>query len=248
MILEEENNKTITVCITSFNRFDLLKQAIDSLLKLNTYHIDRVAIIEDSTNIDIKNKIINTYGDKIDLIFNENNLGQPASIDKIYHTVKTKYIFHTEDDYLYVSNPNFIKDAIDILEERPAINQVWVRNLDDFLRRGNNDTMRQFEEHMHQTSTLVHYRMLKANHGGWCGFSFMPAVKRTEDYHRIFPNGYSGCVQSGHFGARAEGEINDHARVNEYRGAILVNGACNDNGFKASTYRGKPITGSFKGD
>lgn len=67
--------KTFTLCITSFNRFDLLKQTVDSFLATNNYPIERIIIIEDSARQDMKNKIENYFGDKIDFIFNEQNIG-----------------------------------------------------------------------------------------------------------------------------------------------------------------------------
>lgn len=239
------SDKKVTIVITSFNRFDLLTKTIDSILSLNTYPIERFVVIEDSANLDMKNKILDTYKDKIELIFNDVNIGQTKSIDKVYRTVTTEYIFHTEDDYYYIGNPNFIKDSIDILEERKDVHQIWLRNLADFRACGNEDTMTQFENDILHTATDVLYRMLLADKNGWCGFSFMPAVKRTADYHGIFPNGYDACVTPPHYGSRAEGEVNTHAKNNGWRGAILVNGACDSTGHALSTYRTPAQGGTY---
>ena len=68
----------VTVCITSFNRFELLCKTLDSFFKYNTYPIERVIVIEDSGLIEMKNKIIDRYGEKIFLIFNNENIGLNA--------------------------------------------------------------------------------------------------------------------------------------------------------------------------
>ena len=236
-------NKTVTVCITSYERFDLLKQTIDSFMSLNTYAIERFIVAEDSARPEMRDRISEEYGDTIDLIYNEVNLGQPRSIDKAFKTITTDYIFHTEDDYLYSGNADFIQDSICILEERSDVHQVWLRHLEDYLVShgpaalyGEEGT-RFFEDEVLFTSTQVPYRMLRLPHwGSWCGFSWNPGLRRTSDYHKFFPDGYAVHVQPGDVGYQAEFRCNVHAMVNGYRAAFLVNGACNNMGNEASTF------------
>lgn len=231
------SDNKVTVVITSYNRFDFLKQTIDSFLLLNSFPIERFVVIEDSVNLEMKSKIEETYGDKVELIFNEVNLGQPASIDKAYKTVTTKYIFHSEDDYFYTGNSNFIQNSIDILEERKDVYQIWMRHLDNYAVSHGPEGVKQFEDAVHRTSTNVAYRMLKLPHcGNWCGFSWNPGLRRTEDYNRLFPNGYAAHVTHER-GAHAEYNCNVHAMANGYRAALLVNGACNNMGQDFSTFK-----------
>ena len=84
----------ITVCITSCNRFDLLKTTIDSFLKLNTYPISRYIINEDSGNVEVLEKIRKHYGHLIEIHYNDHNQGLLQSVDKLYKLVETPYIFH----------------------------------------------------------------------------------------------------------------------------------------------------------
>ena len=105
----------ITVCITSYNRIALLKQTINSLLELNTFPLEKIIVIEDSAKEEMRSAILSEFSDKIELIFNDVNLGQAKSIDKMYKTVKTEYILHVEEDYLFKGNANFIQNSIDIL-------------------------------------------------------------------------------------------------------------------------------------
>ncbi len=231
-------DKKVTVIITSYNRFDLLKKTIDSFLALNNYPIERFVVIEDSTKPEMKQKITDTFGDKVELIFNDVNLGQPKSIDKAYKTVTTEYIFHSEDDYQYIGNPNFIKDSMDILEERKDVHQIWLRHLENYFVSHGAEGAKQFELDILLTSTNVPYRMLKLPHcGNWCGFSWNPGLRRTGDYNRLFPNGYAHHVGAGETGSLAEYRSNAHAMENGYRAAFLVNGACNNMGQNVSTYK-----------
>lgn len=228
--------KTVTVCITSFNRFELLQQTIDSFRKLNKFPIERFLVIDDSQNKDMHQKLKDTYSDgSIEFMFNEQNIGQIKSIDKMYATVNTDYIFHSEDDYQYIGNQNFIQDSMDILEENEWINQIWMRHLQNYVISHGENGLKRFESEVLTTSTGVKYRMVKDNNG-WCGFSFNPGLRRVSDYKKLFPNGYMEHIKEGH-GVLSEFACSKHAAKNGYRAALLVNGACNNMGQHVSTYK-----------
>lgn len=232
------DDKKVTVCITSYNRFNLLKQTIDSFCNLNTHPIERIVVIEDSTNLEIKNKILQEYGNKIDLIFNEQRIGQAPSIDKMYNTVTTQYIFHSEDDYLYSGNPNFIKESIEILEERADLHQVWIKHFSDFTGA----SCLQFEDDVLKTTSNIEYKLLKGNFDSWCGFSWFPGLRRISDYHKMFPNGYGHFIGPESFvsGVQTEYRCNNHARPQGYRAAYLFNGTAGSHkgvGSALATYK-----------
>jgi len=207
---------TVTVCLASCNRFDLLEKTLDSFFSLNTYPINEFLITEDSTNADMKDKILNKYGNKIKLIFNEVNLGPYKTFDNMYQQATSKFIFHCEDDWLFESNPNFMKDSIDILNERDNVHQVWIRKT---------DVDAWLEKQSLMTSTKVLYKMVKSPHlGDWCGFSGNPGLRRKADYDRIFPNGYSEFKVPGFVGL-TEHNCNLHAAKHGWRAASLTNAA-----------------------
>lgn len=228
------SDKKVTLCITSFDRFDLLKQTIDTFTALNTYPLERIVVIEDSTSLAMKENIIREYGDKVDLIFNEQRIGQAPSLDKMYNTVTTQYIFHTEDDYFYSGNANFVKDSVEILEERPDIHQIWIKHMSDFVGESRN----QFEDEVLKTSSGVEYRLVKLS--DWCGFSWYPGLRRTADYHKMFPNGYGHFITPEYLvsGVQTEHQCNKHAYAQGYRGAYLVNTAGSHTGINGrQTYK-----------
>ena len=100
----------VTVVITSCNRIDLLKKTIESFLDYNTYPIHEFIIVEDSGIKSVNSDLIKTYPD-FNWINSGVNEGQILSIDKAYSRVKTKYIFHLEDDWETYKD-GFIKDSI----------------------------------------------------------------------------------------------------------------------------------------
>lgn len=210
-----DNDKKITVCLASCNRFDLLQQTLDTFFSLNSFPIERFLITEDSTNQEMKGKILNRYGSKIELIFNDINLGAFKTFDNMYSMVDTQYIFHCEDDWRFESNPNFMKHSMDILEEQPNAHQVWIRK---DIEQSWIETKSQF------TSTNVEYKMVKNPHlGSWCGFSGNPSLKRKSDYLKMFPNGYSEFIIPNVFSGITELNCNNHAAQQGYRAAQLVN-------------------------
>lgn len=228
---------SVSLCITSYNRFHFLVQTVNSFLALNSYPLEKIVIIEDSTNLIMREQILSTWGDKIELIFNDIRLGQPASIDKAYQTITSKYIFHSEDDYLYEGNTNFIKDSIDILEERSDVHQIWCRHRDD-LSNYLGDLNSILESNTLYTSTNIPYQLLFPRIGGdWCGFSWNPGLRRLSDYQTMFPNGLADCVMPGDVSSLAEARCDHHAREQGYRAAYLINACCRDKGRAQSTFK-----------
>lgn len=214
----------ITVCITSCNRFDLLKTTIDSFLKLNTYPISKYFLNEDSGNPEMVEKIKSQYGDLIEIIFNGVNQGLLQSVDNLYQLVETEYIMHIEDDWLFQGNPNFIAESLTILQENPNIHQVWIRHgiPDSWLEQPKNKI----------------YRMVKNCHfGDWCGFSFNPGLRRKSDYLKMFPNGFNVHNLHGSNSVLSEHDCNMVASAQGYRAAILNKPACRHIGDGKSTYK-----------
>lgn len=229
----------ITVVITSYNRWTFLQQTLDSLLSMDQTFIDRYVVIEDSTNIEMKHNIISKYGNKVDLIFNEVRIGQAPSIDKAYKTVKTEYIFHSEDDYLFQGNPKFIQQSKEILDERKDLNQVFCRYWIDYADNGGYE---QFENQELHTSIGIPYKLCNKL-CGWCGFSWNAGLRRTADWLNMFPNGFAQFTgpESFRSGVPTECRCNVHAMKQGYHGCILLNGGAwnkGKNDASICTYKG----------
>jgi len=116
----------VTAVFTSFNRLDLLKVTIDTFNKMNTYPLKEVIIIDDSALPSVHKQLKRDYPD-YKLILNETNIGLLPSIDKAFAEVTTPFVFHSEDDFIYIK-PGFIEPSIKILESNSWIMQVWLSN------------------------------------------------------------------------------------------------------------------------
>lgn len=104
----------VTLVITSCGRSDLLEKTVESFFKYNTYPLKRTLIIEDGDIEDFSNIERHIVGD-YEIIKNETNIGQFPSIDKVYSMVDTKYLFHCEDDWEFLSE-GFIEASLDIFD------------------------------------------------------------------------------------------------------------------------------------
>jgi len=118
----------VTLVITSCGRMDLLDKTISSLQATDWNDFAFKILIEDSGDKEIWNYLDKTYINTFDLIIkNEKNLGKHASIDTAYSHVKTKYIFHCEDDWWFF-RPGYVKDSLRILERYAWVSMVSLRS------------------------------------------------------------------------------------------------------------------------
>jgi GT2 family glycosyltransferase len=162
----------VTVCITSFNRFDLLKQTLNSFLKFNTYDIKTFLIVEDSTNKQCCQKIKRHFP-FIQIIENNITQGQIKSIDILYENVTTEYIFHCEDDWLFTKS-GFIEKSMIILNECPDIFQVWIRD--------RSDHMHPFTSEKFLVKNIEFRELTPMWKDVYSGFTFNPSLRRLRDY------------------------------------------------------------------
>lgn len=220
----------VTVCLTSCNRFHLLQRTLDSFFRINSYPIEKFIITEDSGNVEMRDKILSKYGDKIQLIFNESNLGLFKSIDNMYAQVETDYIFHCEDDWEFYGNTAFMQESIDILEDRKDIHQVWLRPI--------NSIASWVEDCVYRTHKGFDFKMMKADHcGNWNGFSLNSSCRRMSDYKLMFPNGMYEFILPGQSIVHSEHNCMLNTKKFNYRAAILLKDACDHIGQGQSTYK-----------
>jgi hypothetical protein len=177
--------KEVTVVLTACNRADLLEKTLDSFFKMNTYPLKRFIIIDDGMNFGCNDFVKEKYDFPIELIYNDPKLFQIKSIDYAYSLVDTEYIFHMEEDWLFLK-PNFIENSIEILEQDDNIVQVWLRGLDD-------PTLKHpYSPDIYECNGI---QLVQNQYSiPWGGISFNPGLNRLSDW-KSFPNGYDGCTR-----------------------------------------------------
>jgi glycosyltransferase involved in cell wall biosynthesis len=190
--LSEED--TVTMVITSCNRPHLLDQTLESFVAMNTYPIKLTYLIDDSGVIGCNDAVIEKYKKRLNIvsIYNPKNIGQVESIDKVYSYVRTKWIFHCEEDWKFLQ-PYFIEKSMKVFRENPLekIFTVWLRPhhctsshpiIKDSLNRGYFLMDKCFS---YQSAGIVYT---------WAGITFNPGLRKTIDCLKFHP--YSLCWPS----------------------------------------------------
>jgi hypothetical protein len=172
----------ITLVVTSCGRLDLLKRTLESFDRFNTAPIREVLITEDAGDEGVHAVIPAHWKDHCTVFVNQPKLGQLASIDLAYGHVKTPYIFHCEDDWEFY-RPAFVEDSRAILEQRPDILQVWLRNYvydlcvhSPYIHLGERDVI----------SGVACYPLI-SDKPEWQSFSLNPGLRRLKEYQLCAP-------------------------------------------------------------
>lgn len=122
---------SVTICITSCGRLDLLERTLESFRRYNGG--GRYLLSEDSTLPHVIAEVAKSYPD-MQVLHGPERLGITRSIDRLYDSVKTPYVFHLEDDWLF-SGPVDWQAAIGVLEARPDIVNICVRDFEEIRPR-----------------------------------------------------------------------------------------------------------------
>jgi hypothetical protein len=216
------NRNDVTLCITSCNRPFLLDKTLESFIKYNTYPIKETYIIDDSGNVGCNDEVIAKYTDILNIkpIYNEKNIGQIESIDKMYSKVTTPWIFHCEEDWEFLQ-PGFIEKSMKIFNDNPddPIFTVWLRGHNDTsghpinydsLNRGYYEMSRYFS-YMWGDRLVV-----------WAGITLNPGLRRTSTCLKYHP--YSDKCEKVYVNGKYypdEYLINDKYRLDGYYSYIL---------------------------
>lgn len=213
----------VTLILTACNRVDLLKKTMDSFFELNTYPIKRFIAHNDGDDR-LFRQIIKRYP-QIEWHFSGKRIGYARSLDKLIAMVETDYIWSTEEDWSYYQNPGFIERSIDILENYPEINQVWVRDQSDHGHPlGDIYNICNYEVR----PVLTNYKKI------WHGFSLNPGLRRMTDLKKFFPDGLSNC------GDGDEATLSQHVNKFNYQSVSLVKSSIKHIGYNRRSINFKP--------
>lgn len=218
--------KEITICLTSCGRWDLLEKTIKSLVQFwDGPKPEKLLIYEDQNltvdQFNLMSNLVESWVlDFCPVEIDYGKVGQIEAIDWLYSKVTTPYIMHQEDDFEFFKT-GFIEKSLSILEEKPNIMQVWLRNPND--RNGHPCI-----GIVQKTSDGVKYQMMKTGFRGlWHGFSFNPGLRRLSDYQRLYPNGmYADVHWSPSNPLQAEQLVGKQYFKHGYRAATLLEGFC----------------------
>lgn len=172
-----------SVVITSCGRFDLLRMTLASLLSNLDVEPEKIIVIEDSGDTQIRD-VVAEFPGNFDILINKVKLGQIASIDRAYQSVTSPFIFHCEDDWEFLRS-GFIEESAVLLEQFADVSMVGLRNRDEL-----NPLMRGVPTEIFGGVRFYFYDPTR--HPEYFSYSFNPGLRRTSDYRRLGPFGPIG--------------------------------------------------------
>lgn len=118
----------ITFSITTCRRLDLFLKTMNSFIRNCTDHhlISRWICVDDNSSESDRQIMKKTYPFMEFIWKDETNKGHAKSMQIITTEVKTPYLFHMEDDWLFFDNRRYISDMLEILGDDPFIGQVLI--------------------------------------------------------------------------------------------------------------------------
>ena len=170
---------SVTVCITSCGRLDLLAQTLASFREFNsggTYIVS-----EDSTDPAVIAELKKRYPE-MQVLSGPERLGLMGSIDRLYSAVQTPFIFHLEDDWEFDGTIDWTA-AIALLQSNPKVAHVCLRAFDEIKRkyRSRSDTI---------SCAGAQFQLMRGNaHPEFFGWSSNPGLIATSLYQTYKPFG-----------------------------------------------------------
>jgi hypothetical protein len=182
----------VTFFLTSCKRHDLLKVCLETFVKHNTYEIEHGIIVEDSDmDLEWVREILPFK--RLDLINTAGRQGQLANIDKYYPMIETEYVFHCEDDFVFIRD-GFIEDSLKILEADDCCINVWLTQYETEWEDPSKGHKTIPPYHRQFTlDDLTFWNVNNIIEGEWgLGFTFQPSIHRMEDWSRY--GGYEAII------------------------------------------------------
>lgn len=220
-------NTDITLCLTMGKRPDLLKQTLESLFKFEQFeHVIAINDFGDSETSEVF-KSLCPHGTLIDLGC---QVGHHQAVDAMYQHIKTPYVFHCEDDWLFTESPQLLetKGLLNLAD----INSVCFRKIEDFSFK--NSEKKLISEHQFEEK---HYYRLDKLHNQWHGFTFNPHLAKI-DLWRSAKGGFSTFKKERH--------ISRWQRKQKKYTAFLSPGVCQHIGDNLSVSNNDQQLSTFK--
>ncbi|OYU30404.1 MAG: hypothetical protein CFE39_13685 [Comamonadaceae bacterium PBBC2] len=166
----------ITLCLTIGNRPEPLEKTLLSLLPMIEFqHIIAINDFRDAPTNEMFLKMC-PQGTLINL---HKQVGHHQAVDAMYKLVKTKYVFHCEDDWLFEGDIP-VEPVLNLLQSKPEISEVCLRKVEDIPMN---------EEEASKILTCegsgLTYKRLDPMHEQWHGYTFNPHIASLDNWNRL---------------------------------------------------------------
>jgi hypothetical protein len=113
-------NKKITLSITTCKRLNLFKRTMNSFINCcsDILLIDEYICVDDNSSEEDRNEMRKLYPFFTWIMKTPEQKGHMQSMNIIIENVKTEYLLHMEDDWLFLVKDNYISPSIEILNQQ----------------------------------------------------------------------------------------------------------------------------------
>lgn len=207
----------LTLTITSCKRFDLFQRTINSFLNccLDIHLIKEFICVDDNSSEEDRMKMKELYPFFTFIFKGPSQKGHIKSMNIIQDIVKTKYLLHLEDDFLFCYKYNYIQKALQILNQDSIIktsqcetlNEIRPENIAQVLFNRNYVEVDErqvyggflcktkegdeyiIHQHVPQSNKELYEQVCQkyknSNCVYWPHYSFRPSILKTEIFREI---------------------------------------------------------------
>ncbi|KZK79558.1 hypothetical protein PsAD46_04270 [Pseudovibrio sp. Ad46] len=169
----------VTLCITSCGRLDLLRETLDSFMPRHVQFFADAFLTEDANSQAVREWLQENYP-QFKVFMNAPKLGHLRSVDTMYQEVRTPYIFHGEDDWLF-EDVEIISACKKILESDSSISVVCVRQFSDLSE----NQVKNFQ--INEVDGIKFGCHPVERHAKWGAFTFNPSLLRRSLWEQYGP-------------------------------------------------------------
>ncbi|MFM6993199.1 MAG: glycosyltransferase [Rhodoferax sp.] len=197
----------ITLCLTIGNRPEPLEKTLRSLLpQIKFDHIIAINDFRDSPT----NEMFRQLCPNGTLINLPEQVGHHKAVDAMYKLVKTKYVFHCEDDWLFEGDIP-IQSILNLLNAKSELSEICLRRVEDIPMS---------EEEKSKILTCegldLQYKRLDPLHEQWHGYTFNPHIASLDNWRML----------GGFHQFKKERHVSRHFRGRGMHVAYLTPGYC----------------------
>lgn len=183
----------ITLTMTTCKRYDLFEKTVNSLINnvKDIYMIERFICIDDNSSHEDRKKMLEKYP-FFEFVFkrpDQKGHGVSMNMLKKKLTDEDKYIFHLEDDWLFLTKRNYIGNSIRLLKDNENLGQVlfnrnYAETLDDYGIQGGLGILNGkylIHEYQPDKNKFKYSRSCEY----WPHFSFRPSIIKKEVFDKV---------------------------------------------------------------
>jgi len=198
---KENEIPLVTFSITTCKRFDLFEKTMNSFLNCcqDVLSIDMWICVDDNSSKEDREKMEKLYPFFQFYFKNESEKGHAKSMNIIRNMVKTPYLMHFEDDWVFYSKRNYIKECLDVLNNDSSLGQCLInKNFSETemdvdvtggifkqTKTGLRYYIHEFASSEEEKRKWVEKYGTYKNSSYWPHFSFRPSILRTEVLKKV---------------------------------------------------------------